>query len=103
MLGVIAVAAVCLMALAYVGRTAADAARARAAADAAALVGTVDGPAGARREAANNGATLVSFARIGSDVVVAVSVGEAIARARATSNGDAPNTLGDRGLDQPPG
>lgn len=86
-IGVIAIAAASLIPIARLGRHASDAARARAAADAAALAGVVDGPRGAQRGAAANDATLVSFVRIGSDVVVTVSVGETTAKARATLNG----------------
>ena len=62
-----------------------DASRARSAADAAALAGVEGGPAAAIDLAAANGATLVSWARVGSDVVVEVRVGDAVARARATN------------------
>ena len=86
-IGVVAIAAASLIPIARLGRVASDAARARAAADAAALAAVIDGPAGARRGAAANDAILVSFVRIGSDVMVTVSVGEATARARATLNG----------------
>jgi hypothetical protein len=86
-IGVIAIAAASLIPIARLARAATDAAQARSAADAAALAGVVDGPAGARRGAAANDGTLVSFVRIGSDVVVTVSVGAATAKARATLNG----------------
>ncbi len=86
-IGVVAIAAASLIPIARLGRSASDAARARAAADAAALAGVVDGPTGARRGAAANDGTLVSFVRIGTDVVVTVSVGVATAKARATLNG----------------
>lgn len=103
LIGVVAIAAVSLIPIARLGRAASDAARARAAADAAALAGVVDGPAAARHRAADNGGTLITFVHLGSDIVVTVRVGDATAKARATLNGDAPNTLGDRGLDRPPG
>ncbi len=88
-IGVIAIAAASLVPIARLGRAASDAARARAAADAAALSGVIDGTAAARRIAGDNGAVLVSFTRVGADVIVTVRVGEAVARARATPNGDA--------------
>lgn len=82
----IALSGLLLVALAGLGRAAGTAARARSAADAAALAGVTDGEAGARRLAAANGATLESFIRSGDggDVVVVVRVGRARATARAT-------------------
>jgi hypothetical protein len=72
-------------ALAAVSRDLIDATRARSAADAAALASVEGGPAAAIELAAANGATLVSWAQVGPDVVVEVRVGDAIARARATN------------------
>ncbi len=80
----VVVAGLAALALGIAGRRTIDAARARTAADAAALAGVVDGDAGARRLAAANGAVLVSFTRVGADVVVRVVVGAATATARAT-------------------
>lgn len=62
-----------------------DAARARTAADAAALAGAAGGREEAARLAARNGATLVRFEQAGADVRVLVSVAghRATARARA--------------------
>lgn len=80
----VVVAGLALVALGIAGRRTVDAARARTAADAAALAGVVDGEVGARRLAAANGGVLVSFTRIGPDVVVRVAVGAARATARAT-------------------
>jgi hypothetical protein len=62
-----------------------DVSRARSAADAAALASVEGGQAAAIELATANGATLVSWAQVGSDVVVEVRVGEAVARARATN------------------
>jgi hypothetical protein len=62
-----------------------DAARARTAADAAALAGAASGEAPARELAAANGGELVSFVRTGSTVEVVVQVGEVRARAEATA------------------
>ena len=102
LIGVIAMMVVLVFAVAHLGRTVADSARARAAADAAALSGVVDGDAAARSIAAKNGAVVTSIERIGSDLVVEVRVGSSLARARATLNGDRATTLGSRGLDRPP-
>ena len=62
-----------------------DVSRARSAADAAALASVEGGQAAAIELATANGATLVSWAQLGSDVVVEVRVGDAVARARATN------------------
>jgi hypothetical protein len=86
----VVVAALAVTAFAQLGARAADAARARTAADAAALAGVLDGPAGAARLAAANGAVLESFAVVAGDVVVRVRVGDAFARARATLSPDPP-------------
>ena len=72
-------------ALAGLSRDLIDVSRARSAADAAALASVEGGPAAASELAAANGATLVSWARVGSDVVVEVRIGDATARARATN------------------
>ena len=80
---VIVVAGLAVMGLGLAGRATVDAARARTAADAAALAGVVDGETAARRLAAANGATLVSFTVTGGEVLVQVVVGRATASARA--------------------
>jgi hypothetical protein len=72
-------------ALAALSRDLIDVSRARSAADAAALASVEGGRAAAVELAAANGATLVSWAHVGSDVVVEVRVGDAVARARATN------------------
>jgi hypothetical protein len=72
-------------ALAALSRDLIDVSRARSAADAAALASVEGGQAAAIELAAANGATLVSWAQVGSEVVVEVRVGDAIARARATN------------------
>ena len=84
-----ALAAVMMVALGHLGETAVDRTRARTAADAAALAGLEGGADAARRIAAGNGATLVSFHgdSATSQVTVVVAVGDASATARAT---DAP-------------
>jgi D-alanyl-D-alanine carboxypeptidase/Putative Flp pilus-assembly TadE/G-like len=77
---------VALLALAPVARALDDRARARTAADAAALAGAADGERTAREVAGANGAHLLEIERDGDEVVVQVRVGEveAYARARAT-------------------
>jgi D-alanyl-D-alanine carboxypeptidase/Putative Flp pilus-assembly TadE/G-like len=77
---------VALLALAPVARVLDDRARARTAADAAALAGAADGERTAREVAGANGADLLEIERNGDEVVVQVRVGEveAYARARAT-------------------
>ena len=60
-----------------------DAARARTAADAAALAGAVSGEEGARSLAEANGGRLVSFTPTQDGVEVVVQVGEVRARAEA--------------------
>jgi len=81
--GIMAVAVVLLIAVGELGRTAADAARARTAADAAALAGAAEGRDAAALLAAENGGTLVSYAADQGAVLVTVSVGGAAATARA--------------------
>lgn len=71
--------------LAQLSRDLIDVSRARSAADAAALASVEGGRAAAIELATTNGATLVSWAQVGSDVVVEVRVGDAVARARATN------------------
>jgi len=76
-------AVVTILALARVGTALDDSARARTAADAAALAGAVDGRAAAHDMAALNGGDLIEFARRGDTVDVLVGVGRATARASA--------------------
>jgi hypothetical protein len=94
----VAVVTVALVALVPAARAVADRARARTAADAAALAGAVEGEQAARDLAGANGATLVAFERDGDEVVVQVEVGEvdAYARARATAR-QAPDREGPGG------
>ena len=72
-----------ILAAAEVGRVLDEAARARTAADAAALAGAAEGRAAAEEMAAANGAELVAFERDGDRVTVAVRSGRAVRRARA--------------------
>jgi hypothetical protein len=80
---VIVVAGMAAVAIGRLGQGAVDRARARTAADAAALAGAADGEAAARRFAAANGGILLSFRAEGADVEVAVRVRNAEATARA--------------------
>ena len=75
-----------LLAVARVAPLVDDAARARTAADAAALAGAAEGRAGADRFARSNGGTLVSYEESGSTVTVEVVVGNASAAARAAAS-----------------
>lgn len=65
-----------------------DSARARTAADAAALAGAAAGEESARSIAAANGGELLEYERSGLDVTVVVRVGAVRARARATATVD---------------
>lgn len=78
-----AVVTVALVGLVPAGRALADRARARTAADAAALAAAVDGEAAARELAHANGAELIEVERTGDEVVVGVRLGDVEARARA--------------------
>jgi hypothetical protein len=82
-LGVIAVAVVVLLALVPLAEGAGQRAQARSAADAAALAGAAEGEAAAREVAAANGATLTDWRAAGTDVWVAVQLGDATAVAKA--------------------
>jgi hypothetical protein len=86
--GLVAVAAVLLLAVGHLGRRAADAARARTAADAAALAGAALGRSGAASMAAANGGVLVSYANSDGTVRVTVTVGGESATARAAMVAD---------------
>jgi len=86
---VLGMAAVLGWALAGVASDAVDAARARTAADAAALAGVTGGRAAAEQLAASNGGSVVSWTeRAGTggirELVVSVRVGDATAQAAAT-------------------
>jgi hypothetical protein len=79
-----AFAVVLTLAIARLGGDLVDAARARTAADAAALAAVHGGRGAAERLAAAHDGTVVGWARIGRDVVVTVRVGHAVVTARAT-------------------
>lgn len=82
----VAVVAVALVAFVPLGVAIADRARARTAADAAALAGATEGEEAARDLAEDNGGELLDFDTTGDEVRVRVRVGDvdAYARARAT-------------------
>src|SRR5262245_24937959 len=88
-IGVAAVMAVLLLALGRFAVTVTDSARARTAADAAALAGASGGRAAAAEMARVNGGDLVDYqvisALTGIDVLVRVRVGRVTASARATA------------------
>jgi len=80
---VLMVAIAAILALVRIGGALDDSARARTAADAAALAGAVDGRRGAESMAEQNGGTLVEFMQRDGMVDVKVRVGDASANARA--------------------
>jgi hypothetical protein len=81
---IMVMAALACVALIQLAGAATDAARARTAADAAALAGVRDGIGAARRLAAANGSTVVSYRELSDvEVEVVVTVGEATALATA--------------------
>jgi hypothetical protein len=82
-LALVALAVVVLLALAPLAQGAAQRAQARAAADAAALAGAAEGERAAREVAAANGARLIDWRAAGTDVWVAVELGDARAAAKA--------------------
>lgn len=86
---VVVLGGVCTVLLGRIGAAAVDRARARTAADAAALAGAAEGVGAARSIAAANGGEVVSYATAGADVVVRVRVGDATAPARARREGGA--------------
>ena len=97
-LAAVAVLAVMVMALGRFGVTLTDSARARTAADAAALAGAVDGRDGAESMARANGASLIEFRDDGPTVYVVVAVddgagGGGTAAARAAKPGAPLTTL----------
>ncbi len=82
---VVMLAIVAILAVARVGSALDDSARARTAADAAALAGVVDGREAARDMAAANGGELLEFRSDGRTAWVEVRVGGATARASAVA------------------
>jgi hypothetical protein len=84
---VLVLAGVLAMVVGRISGAAVDRARARTAADAAALAGAAEGEDAARAVAAANGGEVASYRTIGRDVAVVVRVGEAVAPARARQEG----------------
>lgn len=80
---VLAFGVVAVVALGHLGEVGVDAARARTAADAAALAGAASGRGAASALAAANGGSLVSYRQEGGAVLVSVRVGTSVAVARA--------------------
>jgi len=80
---VLAIGVVAVVALGHLGEVGVDAARARTAADAAALAGAASGRGAASALAVANGGTLVSYRQEGGAVLVSVRVSAAVAVARA--------------------
>lgn len=83
----IVVAGLVTLGLVRSGAVAVDAARARTAADAAALAGAAEGRTSAERVARANGGRLVAYAVDGDEVDATVVVGTRRARARADVEG----------------
>lgn len=83
MVVVLLLAAVVVLAITRLGIAADDAAKARTAADAAALAGAAEGFAAATELAEANGATLLDYNAFGNQVEVRVEVGSSVAIARA--------------------
>lgn len=81
-------AVVAILALARVGVALDDSARARTAADAAALAGAVDGRKASAEMASRNGGELIEFVRRGDTVDVLVGVGGATAKSSAHARVD---------------
>jgi hypothetical protein len=83
-LAVAVVIVLCMVAMGRFGTRVVRIEQAQVAADAAALAGVDGGREAAASLAAANGATLVSFAVLGDDVVVTVAVAAVRATARAS-------------------
>ena len=90
LVAVLVCGAVMVSAFGTLGARVADAARARTAADAAALAGVMGGRDEAQRLAAANGGVIESFEVMGPDVIVRVRFRSAHASARATLSPDPP-------------
>lgn len=86
MAAVVVLAGLVALAVVHMGGEAVDAARARTAADAAALAGAAEGRQGAAAVAEANGGRLVGYREVGTDVVVVVRVGAVESRARARAS-----------------
>jgi uncharacterized membrane protein len=86
--GVIALAAAAMLLVVHLGRAANDRARARTAADAAALAGAAEGRAAATAIAAANHAVIARYDELPDGVQLSVRVGAATATARAARADD---------------
>ena len=84
---IVLIAGGAMLLLVHLGTLAVHRARARTAADAAALAGAAEGRTAAADVATRNGATLESFVSHGNDVEVRVRVGSTHATARARREG----------------
>jgi hypothetical protein len=84
---VLVLAGTLAMVIGRLSGAAVERARARTAADAAALAGAAEGESAARAVAAANGGTVVAYRTLGSDVALVVRVGDARAPARARREG----------------
>jgi hypothetical protein len=82
-LAVVVLAIVVILALVPLAQAATQRARARTAADAAALAGAAEGEDAAREVAEANGGHLIGWQAAGTDVWVTVTVGDARAVAKA--------------------
>jgi hypothetical protein len=80
----VAMAAMLVLGIGVMAHDVGDAGRARSAADAAALAGVEGDRAASASVAGANGGVLVSWSRVGRDVIVRVRVGAVTASARAT-------------------
>jgi hypothetical protein len=85
--GVMVLAAAAMLLVVNLGRAANERARARTAADAAALAGAAEGRAAADAVAAANHAVIVSYVELGDGVRLRVRVNRAYATARAARVG----------------
>jgi hypothetical protein len=81
----LAVSVALILGVAHLGRSVADAARARTAADAAALAGVSGGRDASVRLAGEHGGQLLSWSQSGAAAVVTVRVTVRVGRARATA------------------
>jgi hypothetical protein len=93
---ILLLAATCALAIGRVGEAAVARARARTAADAAALAGAAEGRAAAVELARDNGARLTGYEVRGRDVRVTVRWGRAAAGARARADRHAPTVRASR-------
>lgn len=96
--GLLVLVGLATFALAHLGAVAADRARAQTAADGAALAGAAEGRRSAEHLLAVNGAKLVAYRVVDSDVVVTAAVRGARATARAHPEVSGDRRAGDLGI-----